>query len=172
MSEQLRENGIVAEELGFAAARDEVLRLTRKYCYAALATTSRSGAPQVAPLRYVVNDDFEIVMGTLRTSRKYDNLSTNRRVAVVVWDYELSIQIEGQFEEVEEDEEEQLRRYFATELPREAELRASRPTHLFFRIVPTWVRCSDFSIEPPRVVTLDFVEETESRATFPIVETR
>ncbi|NNE75161.1 MAG: pyridoxamine 5'-phosphate oxidase family protein [Acidimicrobiales bacterium] len=164
-----RANGIVAEEVGFTAAKAELLRLTRMSCYAALATSSLDGMPQVAPLRYTVTNDFELVMGTLRTSRKYANLETNDRVAVVIWDDEMSIQIEGRFDEPDPTDEQRLRTHFANELPREAQLRTERPTHFFFRITPTWARCSDFSDEPPRVLTLDFIAQTETRGTFPVL---
>jgi len=40
-----RENGIAANSVGFAQARDELLRLTRKRYYAALATSSPEGQP-------------------------------------------------------------------------------------------------------------------------------
>ncbi len=165
----IRQNGIVAEETGFAAASAELLRLTRTRCYAALATVTGAGVPQVAPLRYVVTDDFELVMGTLRTSRKYHNLTTNDRVAAVIWDDEMSIQIEGRFDEPVGADEARLRSHFTAELPREAQLRASRPNHLFFRITPEWARYSDFSDEPPRVLTLDFIRRTETRGTFPVI---
>jgi nitroimidazol reductase NimA-like FMN-containing flavoprotein (pyridoxamine 5'-phosphate oxidase superfamily) len=166
-----RDNGVAVEERGFAAAKAELLRLTRKSCYAALATSTLAGVPEVAPLRYAVTDDFELVMGTLRTSRKYKNLTSNDQVAVVVWDYEMSIQIEGRFDEPEGSDEERLRTHFANELPREAQLRASRPNHFYFWITPTWARCSDFSDEPPRVLTLDFIGQIETRGTFPVIPT-
>lgn len=165
-----RENGVVVEERGFAAAKAELLHLARKRCYAALATSTTAGVPEVAPLRYVVTDDFELVMGTLRTSRKYANLTRNHQVAVVIWDHEMSIQVEGRFDEPEGAEEERLRTHFATELPREAQLRAGRPNHLFFRITPTWTRYSDFTDEPPRVLTLDFINQTETRDIFPVIQ--
>ena len=164
-----RMNGIAAEPQGFAAARAEMLRLTRKNCYAALATSTPDGRPQVAPLRYVVTDDFELVMGTLRTSRKYANLRRHPLVAVVVWDYEASIQLEGTFREVDGAEQDRLRELFTAELPREAALRAGRPNHFFFTITPHWARYSDFTDEPPRVLTLDFTTETETRQTFPVL---
>lgn len=164
----VRENGIAVELRGFAPARDGLLRLTRKRYYAALATSTPDGRPEVAPLRYAVTDEFELVMGTLRTSRKYANLGRNPNVAVVIWDDELSIQIEGTFDEPVGADQERLRSFFAAEFPREARLRASRPNHFFFRITPAWARYSDFTDEPPRVLTLDFATETETRGTWPV----
>ena len=164
-----RENGIAVELRGFTAARDELLRLTRKREIIALATSAPDGQPEVAPLRYAVTDGFELVMGTLRTSRKFTNLCRNSKVAVVVWDVEFSIQIEGTFDEPVGAEQERLRNVFASEFPWEARKRASRPGHVFFRITPTWARYSDFSDEPPRVLTLDFATETETRGTWPVI---
>ncbi len=111
-------NGIGVEARGFAAARDELLDLTRKRYCAALATSTPDGRPQVAPLRYVVTDEFELVMGTLRTSRKSANLHRNPDVAVVIWDDDFLIQIEGTFDEPAAADEEWLHRFFAAEFPR------------------------------------------------------
>lgn len=165
-----RYNGIAAEELGFAAAKAELLGLTRTTYYAALATSSVDGEPEVAPLRYTVTDDFEFVMGTLRTSRKYANLMANDRVALVIWRDELSIQVEGRFDEPTGSEGDRLRSHFATELPGEAKRREGRPAHTFFRVRPTWARASDFTVEPGRVLTLDFAEGRETRGTFPVTD--
>lgn len=169
--EFIRENGIASEPRGFAAARDELLRLTRKLDVAALATSAPDGRPEVAPLRYAVTDDFELVMGTLRTSRKYANLRRRPDVAVVIWGNEYSIQIEGTFDEPVGAGQDRLRSFFATEFPSEARLRAGRPNHFFFRVRPTWARYSDFTDQPPPVLTLDFENATETRATWPIIAT-
>ncbi len=166
-----RAHGINVEQAGFVTARNELLRLARKRCYAALATSTPDGMPEVAPLRYAVTDDFHLVMGTLRTSRKYANLLRNSNTAIVIWDEEFSLQIEGTFDEPIGADLENLQSLFAAEFPKEARLRASRPNHTFFRITPTWARYSDFSDEPPHVLTLDFTNETETRQTWPVTST-
>lgn len=165
-----RENGIAAEPRGFSAARSELLRLTRKREICALATATPTGQPEVAPLRYCVADSFELVMGTLRTSRKYANLLERPAVAVVIWDVEFSIQIEGVFDEPAGADQDALRDFFSSEFPWEASRRAGRPAHTFFRVTPTWARYSDFSDDPPRLLTLDFAAETETRGTWPPIE--
>ena len=166
-----RESGIAVEVRGFASSRDELLRLTRKRYYAALATSAPDGRPEVAPLRYAVTDEFELVMGTLRSSRKYANLQRNPNVALVIWDDDFSIQIEGAFDEPVGVDQERLRRFFSAEFPREARLRATRPNHLFFRITPAWARYTDLTDEPPPVLTLDFATESETRETWPVTST-
>ncbi len=164
-----RVNGIGTESCGFPAARSELLDRTRRRYYAALATSTPDGRPEVAPLRYAVTDEFELVMGTLRTSRKYSNLQRNRHVAVVIWDDDFSIQIEGTFDEPTGGDQERLRRFFAGEFPKEATLRAARVNHSYFRITPAWARYTDLTDEPPRVSTLDFVTETETRQAWPVI---
>lgn len=165
----MRDNGIGAEYVGFSAAFQELLRLTRRREYATLATASPEGQPEAAPLRYAVTDEFELVMGTLSTSRKVANLRRNPKVAVLVWAHEFSIQIEGVFDEPADDDLQRLSQRFADEFPREATVRRGRPSHLYFRITPTWARYTDFSDEPARVLTLDFNAGTETRGTWPVV---
>lgn len=164
-----RENGIAVEARGFDASRDELLRLTRKRYYAALATATPNGLPEVATLRYAVTNQFELVMGTLRTSRKYQNLRINPKVALVIWDDDFSIQIEGEYHEPVGTDQERLKRFFATEFPHEARLRATRTNHVFFRVTPDWARYTDLTDEPPPVLTLDFLTKTETRETWPVV---
>lgn len=167
--EFVRKHGISAERRGFVPSRDELLALTRRRYYAALATSAPDGRPGVATLRYAVTDQFELVMGTLRTARKCRNLRRNPNVAVVIWDDDFSIQIEGTFDEPAGGDEERLRNSFAAEFPKEARIRAGRPNHFYFRITPSWARYTDLSDEPPRVLTLDFSTETETRGTWPVI---
>lgn len=167
--ESAKENGIGVELRGFAAASVELLGVTRKRYYAALATSTPDGRPEVAPLRYAVTDDFELVMGTLRTSRKYANLRRHPYVAVVMWDDDFSVQLEGTFKEPVGADQQRLQRFFAREFPKEARLRAGRPDHVYFSITPVWARCTDLTDEPPRVLTLDFATATETRGTWPVI---
>lgn len=172
MQKTSRENGILTQHVGFAAARDELLRLTRKRHYAALSTAAPGGQPQSAPMRYCVTDDFEIVMGTLAVSRKYANLERNAKVAVLIWDNEFAIQIEGAFEQPSGNGQDRLRELFTYEFPENARIRSARGSdlgHVYFRIVPSWVRYSDFSEVPGRVLTLDFSARTEKREPWPVV---
>lgn len=168
-----RENGIGCEHLGFAAARCEMLRLIRKCHYAALSTAAPDGQPQSAPMRYCVTDDFEIVMGTLRTSRKYANFRHNTKSAALIWGNEFSIQIEGDFEQPSCMGQDRLRDLFAHEFPENARIRATRGQrfgHVYFCIVPNWIRYSDFTDVPGHVLTLDFVARTEKREPWPVVQ--
>jgi len=168
--EFVKSNGIGIEMRGFAAARREFLGLIRKRYYGALATATPAGRPEVAPLRYALTDEFELVMGTLRTSRKYTNLQRNPEVAFVVWDDDFSIQIEGRFDEPVGTDQERLAHFFASEFPKEALIRADRPQHVYFRITPTWARYTDLSDDPPRVLTLDLASAGETRSSWPVIQ--
>lgn len=169
MPETPRQNGLGSKTEDFATAREDLLRLTRRGVYATLATTSPDGQPSAAPLRYAVTDAFEIVMGTLGTSRKFATLHHNPKVAVPIWDFEHSIQIEGTFDLPAGPELERLQSEFAKEFPREMTIRQGRAAHRFFRITPHWVRYTDFTCEPGLVSTLDLARQTATRGTWPVV---
>ena len=77
-------------------SRDELLTFARRHRFAAVATSSLSGEPQVAIVRFVVTDAFEVVFDTTNTTRKVANLRCNARIAVAIgWDENQTIQIEG-----------------------------------------------------------------------------
>lgn len=165
----IRSSGIGLELRGFEQSKDELLRLSRQRYIATLSTASGDGQPQSSPMRYTVTDDFEIVMGTLRTSRKFANIERNPKVAVLIWDSLFSIQIDGLFDQPTGTELVRLQDCFDNEYPLEARIRAGRPAHAYFRIKPVWARYSDFMDEPARVLTLDFDLRTEVRGTWPVV---
>lgn len=152
--------------IDFAAARDEFVRLARKRHYATIASV-REAQPQATPMRYAVTDAFEIVLGTLRTSRKYANMQRNPLVAVLIYDDIFALQIEGRMDEPSGPELERLRQVFATEFPLEFRIREGRPNHVFFRLTPAWARHSDFTDEPGRLTTLDFSRGTVTRSAWP-----
>lgn len=164
-----RASGIATELTGFETAKQELLRLTRQRYIAALATAASDGKPQASPMRYAVTNDFEIVMGTLHTSRKFANLRSNAKVAVLVWDSLFSIQIDGVYDEPGNADLGRLRDAFDHEFPLEARIRSGRPAHRYFRIRPEWARYTDFMDEPARVLTLDFARGTETRGTWPVI---
>ena len=164
----MRLNGITGALAGFDAAREELLRLARRRFYGVLATAATNGQPESAPVRYAVSDAFEIVFGTLTSSRKYANLQSNAQVAFLIWDEMHSLQIEGVVDELAGSDLERLAGLFAGEFPHEARVRAGRARHRFHRIVPHWVRYTDFTEEPGRVLTIDLRSRTEVLGNWPV----
>jgi uncharacterized pyridoxamine 5'-phosphate oxidase family protein len=76
--------------------RGELLSFLRRYRIAVEATVGPDGAPQAAVVGIAVSDELELIFDTLASTRKYANLRTNPRVALVVgWDDGATAQVDG-----------------------------------------------------------------------------
>jgi PPOX class probable F420-dependent enzyme len=64
--------------------RGQALKFLQRHKTAALGTVSPDGAPHVAIVTCVVDDDFNIYFATKRGSRKLNNILKDSRVAVTV----------------------------------------------------------------------------------------
>lgn len=138
-----------------AIAREQLLAYLRDARYAVVASVTADGVPQAAIVGVVVTDTFEIVFDTLQDARKTRNLRTRPAVALVFDETgstaSRTIQVEGLADEpagVELDA--LLERYFAG-FPDGVERRASRDV-TYFRVRPSWIRCSDYATLPPTIV--------------------
>ena len=117
-----------------------------------LATADATGRPQAATIGVAVADGRELVFDTLDNTRKYANILTNPRVAVVVgWDDHKTLQLEGTVDVLAPggDDHERLVSRYLERFP-EGHQRLSWQGIKHLRIRPTWVRFSDFS-EGPRI---------------------
>ena len=77
-------------------SRDELLEFAPRHRFAAVATASPSGEPQIAFMRFVTTDALEVVFDRTHTTRKVANLPRNARTAVAIGrDDHQTIQIEG-----------------------------------------------------------------------------
>lgn len=129
---------------------EQLLRVARSQEHCALATSDLSGVPQVAVVQYLVTDAFELITGTLSTSRKASNLLRNPEVAMTIWSDQKpawTLQLQGVVDRPEGEELEVFKQLFASTYPEEFRMREQRPTHFFYRIRPTWVRFTDFTRE-------------------------
>ena len=134
--------------------RGELVTALRRYKLAVQASIGADGSPQAAVVGFAVSDALEIVFDTVSSSRKYRNLRDDPRVALVIgWEHEITVQIEGVADLPIGDELERARAcYFATYPDGRERLAWPGITH--FRVRPTWVRYSDFTRNPPRIVEL------------------
>jgi len=133
--------------------RSELVAFLRRYRLAVEATVGEHG-PQAAVVGFAVSDALELVFDTIESSRKLRNLRADPRIALVVgWDHEITAQIEGVADVPAGAELERLREvYFATYPDGRARLAWPGITHV--RVRPTWIKYSDFTRDPPRVVEL------------------
>jgi hypothetical protein len=134
--------------------RAELVQFLRRYKLAVQASTSPGGAPQAAVVGFAVSDALELVFDTLENTRKYLNLRADPRIALVIgWDDAISVQLEGLADFPEGAELERLRRVYFGPYP-DGRDRLAWPGITHVRVRPTWVRFSDFTVDPPRIIEL------------------
>ena len=120
-----------------------------------VATVSADGAPQAATMGIAVTPDLDIVFDTLRSTRKYQNLLANPRVALVVSEGEVTVQYEGTAVEPEGAELERAREAYFTVWP-DGRDRLSWPGLTHMRVTPTWIRYSNFNEASREISELEF----------------
>jgi general stress protein 26 len=134
--------------------RDDLVRFLRRYKLAVQASVTTRGAPQAAVVGFAVSDALEIVFDTSKTTRKYENLRADPRVALVIgWDHEVTAQIDGVADFPTGEELERVRECYFVAYP-DGRDRLAWPGITHVRVTPMWIRYSDFSQDPPRVVEL------------------
>jgi pyridoxine/pyridoxamine 5'-phosphate oxidase len=124
--------------------RAELLSFLRCHRYAVQASTASDGAPQAAVVGIAVSDQLEIVLDTLGTSRKAQNLRRDPRIALVVgWDEEQTVQLEGLADEPIGEELARLKAHYFAAFP-DGPAREQWPDITYVRVRIAWARYSDF----------------------------
>lgn len=130
----------------------------RSQRYGVQSSLHPDGRPQSAIVGIAVSDSFEVVFDTLGTSRKAANLRQSPAVAMVIGpvdaDASRSVQLEGVADEPQGDDRERLVNLYLTVFPDGRE-RQDWPHLTYFRISPRWIRYSDFSVNPPRILEFE-----------------
>jgi general stress protein 26 len=135
--------------------QEELVRFLRRYKLAVQASVAPNGATQAAVVGFAVSDALEIVFDTTEDTRKYKNLRADPRIALVIgWDDEITAQIEGVADFPTGDDLDRIRECYFVAYPDGRE-RLSWPGITHVRVRPTWVRYSDFTEDPPRIVEID-----------------
>ena len=129
-------------------------RSCERKLYAVQASVSASSTPQAAIVGVIVSDRFEVFFDTLGTSRKADNLRHNPAVALVIGPAAAgstrTVQLEGVTDEPEGADLARLLELYFARFP-EGRERQSWPGITYLRVTPTWLRYSDFSVDPPEI---------------------
>ena len=132
-----------------------LLEFLRRHRLAVQASVTPAGAPQAAVVGYAVTDLFEIVFDTLDSSRKGQNLRRNNRIALVIGGLaegeEQTIQYEGIADEPAGEELERLKQVYYAAWP-DGPSRLAWAGLTYVRVRPTWVRYSNFNLNPPQIV--------------------
>jgi hypothetical protein len=118
------------------------------------ASVSVSG-PQAAVVGVAVTDQFEVVFDTLDSTRKAQNLRRNPHVALVFGGLiaadERTLQYEGVADEPTGDDLERVKQAYYEVYP-DGRSRATWPGLIYVRVRPSWIRYSDYNVDPPQVV--------------------
>lgn len=134
-----------------------ILNYLKHEIHAVISTTTPEGNPESALIGYGQTDDLEIIFGTDRRARKYKNIINNRNVSVVIggWSDYITVQYEGEAEELVAPEVDIYKKMYHEKVP-SAEKYANNPTQAYFKILPKWIRYSDFSEDKEQIFEVVF----------------
>jgi len=132
-----------------------LLAFMRSHRLAVEASHAADGSPQAALVGIAVTDAFEIVFDTLESTRKARNLRADPRVAFVVGPSDdaigCTVQLEGLADEPVGADLARIKQAYFAATPGGPD-RESWTGITYFRVRPTWIRFSDFTCVPPRMV--------------------
>ena len=133
--------------------KDEVLAFLKQRKHAVISTCGKNDQPEAALIGFGETDNFELIFGTYTTSRKYQNLKENNKVAFVISDEEefITVQYEGVAQEIFGDELEKYVSIYHKKVPGATKYR-SLPNQSYWKVQPTWMRYSDLSNEDNEII--------------------
>jgi pyridoxine/pyridoxamine 5'-phosphate oxidase len=146
----------------FDMTKADIYQFIAKQKLGVLGTLSSGGSPQSALVGIAVTPELEIIFDTVKSSRKFQNLMSNRGCSFVVgWTGEITVQYEGQ---AGQPKGVALARYQQAYFARWPECRShlSWPGITYFVVRPRWIRYSDFDQNPPFIE--EFTFETSGSA--------
>jgi uncharacterized protein YhbP (UPF0306 family) len=128
----------MAHDRSSRSARESARRLLATTDTCTLATASPDGVPEAATVRFVADDDLTLYLTSGRDYRKYDNLTTNPAVAVVVDGESHNLQLEGEVREVRGNEVDYVVSKYVDKYGHSEYLTADGS--VFFEITVDWAR--------------------------------
>lgn len=125
-----------------------ILDFIKQHTLAVISTVTPGRRPEAAILEFGETNNLELIFDALSNSRKYQNLQTNKKVAVVIgWDKDITVQYEGRATELEGKELEECKGVYFSKNPR-AKKWETVPEIRYFKVTPTWIRYSDLNKDP------------------------
>jgi hypothetical protein len=133
--------------------------ITREFLYeylsreklTVIATINPQGNPESAVVGYGITPNLEIVFDTLTTTRKYQNILYNPKVALVIgWNAATTIQYEGEARLLQGPEDDPYRETYYTAYPDGRDRTAEWKDLIHFVVKPHWIRYSDFG--EPKII--------------------
>jgi pyridoxine/pyridoxamine 5'-phosphate oxidase len=135
--------------------KEAIYQFLRQHKFAVIATSSPGNQPEAAVIGIAVTEELEVVFDTLNSSRKYQNLVHNAKVALVIrWDNETTVQLEGEAIELTGAETNHYKETYFSVFPDGRQRAETWPGLVHFVVKPSWLRYSNFS-EPPVIEEID-----------------
>ncbi len=141
----------IATEPADRSSKAGLVALLRSEKHWVLSSVGEEGASSSAVIGVAVTDDVELVFDTLETTRKAANVARDRRVSLVMWSGAATAQIEGEATRIAADDP--LVEAYLTTFPDGRE-RLGWAGIAHYRVVPRWIRVSDFAGSEPVVVEI------------------
>lgn len=135
--------------------KEEILKFLQNQHIATLATVTKDNRPHAAVILYAVDQDLNLYFATHKKTEKIDNVKQNNKVSLTIWKHkELSVQIEGEGEEVTDSQEcSKILEVLAVSASKENSdfyppiLRIKGQDYAIYKIKPTRCRYLDFKDE-------------------------
>ncbi|HEY9711904.1 MAG TPA: pyridoxamine 5'-phosphate oxidase family protein [Chroococcales cyanobacterium] len=105
-----------------------------------ISTVGEDSRPESAYVGYTSNAHREIIIGTSNQSRKYQNVTRNKSVAIVIADTTGEVQYEGEAEVITPDTYDKLIAENSFKALPGLEKYRNDPTQVYLHVRPTWVR--------------------------------
>src|SRR5437016_2406285 len=125
---------------------DFLYEFISRHKLAVISSISPEHIPQSALVGFAVTPDLKIIFDTLTESRKYQNLVLNPNISAVIgWEKEATIQMEGKAFIPDGEELEELKRIYYQAYPHGWQRSTNGPDITYFAIKPEWIRYSDYN---------------------------
>ena len=135
--------------------RSELLEFMRGHAWAVQASVAPGRSVQAALIGFAVTDDLHIVFQALASTRKLVNLRNNPRIALVIGGWssgdERTLQYEGVADEPQGEELDRLTAVYRQRFSGGWST-TPWPGWVYVRVRPTWLRYSDYTARPARIV--------------------
>ncbi len=140
--------------------KQKILAFLKTQNLGVIATNSAtSQSPESAVVGFSETENLEIVFSTSSETRKYQNLMKHPHVSFVIgWSFgkeNKNVQFEGKAELISNDEREKYMQQHIGKNPGSSKF-AQDPKQCFFKVAPSWIRYSDFTVVPNEVHEFGF----------------
>lgn len=124
--------------------------------FGVLSTISAENKPQSAVVGFTETEELELIIGTSRKSRKYQNILINPEVSMVIgWDENVTVQYEGLARVLMGEEISVYQKKHFAKQP-SSKKHQDDPDEVYILITPTWVRYTDLNQHPWHIEEKDF----------------